>query len=445
MSLEPNFPQTLDVTKSRLPLIGPEPVEPLVKVKKFSGPISSLMWEKTRSLKSRFPDNFDYSVYDDLYYKFANNQPRGGVVFKSFIKLLEAEDCRHCFHRFEIDTYGRGCTFNCAYCYAKSYLSVRKYWNEPMPFPLDVSELRKIFATIFETDRPHRFRHLMQKRIPLRIGSMSDSFMWIDKKFKVTQELLKLLRFYRYPYIVFTRSDLIAEPEYRELLDPRLASIQMSISSLNEELTKKIEPGAPSPRKRLKALSSLSKDGFWTTVRINPLFPIYPDGYYTNPDFNHSSDLKPFPLFSWDMIEEIAQHGIPSLLVGIVRLYEPNLRFMKNALGYDIKQHFGRNANLERAALHFSEAETKYYYERIKTLCQKHGIRFSTCYIGNDPSGNSFIKYQPLWDNKLDCCDAVGNVSAFKSTCASITKSPKRTRVYSPPLKQMESTPSLMQ
>jgi hypothetical protein len=33
----------------------------------------------------------------------------------------------------------------------------------------------------------------------------------------------------------------------------------------------------------LLALQTLAEHGFWTTVRINPLFPIYPDGYYTDP------------------------------------------------------------------------------------------------------------------------------------------------------------------
>lgn len=391
---------------------------------KFDGPISKEMWARSRALGSKLPDTFDYSIYDKLYFRFGDKQPRGGVVFKSFMKLLEAEDCRNCFHRFEIDTYGRGCVFNCAYCYAKSYLSIRKYWNEPMPFPMDISELRKTFATVFETDRRHKFRSIMEKRIPLRIGSMSDSFMWIDKKYKVTQELLKILKFYRYPYIIFTRSDLVAEDEYVSLLDKNLASVQMSISSINEKMTREIEPGAPSPTRRLRALQKLSEAGFWTTVRINPLFPIYPDGYYSDPAFDRTKTIRPFNYFSWDMIETIAAHGIPSLLVGMARLYQPNVRFMNKALGYDIREHFPKDSALERASLHFSEAETDYYYAEIKRLCTKAGVRFSTCYIGGDPAGSSFFRYQDKWSNKKDCCDAIGNVSAFRSSCADLSPKP---------------------
>jgi hypothetical protein len=172
------------------------------------------MWEKAHRVPSRYEDTFDYRIYDQLYERFGNNQPRGGVVYKGTMKFLEAQDCAQCFHRFEIDTYGRGCIHNCAYCYAKSYLSIRRYWNAPIPF------------------------------------------MWLDKKYRVTLELLKILRFYKYPYIIFTRSDLIAQDEYMRAMDPHLASVQMSLASINEQLTRQLEPGAPAPSKRLRALQT---------------------------------------------------------------------------------------------------------------------------------------------------------------------------------------------
>jgi len=75
-----------------------------------------------------------------------------------------------------------------------------------------------------------------------------------------------------------------------------LGSVQLSLSSIHQELTRQLEPEAPAPSKRLKALQKLAKHGFWTTVRINPLFPIYPDGYYTKPYFDHAQPGQPFHL-----------------------------------------------------------------------------------------------------------------------------------------------------
>ena len=112
----------------------------------------------------------------------------------------------------------------------------------------------------------------MEKRTPIRIGSMSDSFMHVDKKYKVTQEFLKILDYYQYPYIIFTRSDLVAKEPYIDLLNKELCSIQMSIASTNDRMNKLIEPGTPSSERRLKALGTLAQNGFWTTVRINLYF-----------------------------------------------------------------------------------------------------------------------------------------------------------------------------
>src|SRR5437016_2363783 len=71
----------------------------------FAGPLSTNLWEKAHSVPSQYHDTFDYGIYDRLYERFGDNQPRGGVVYKGTLKLLEAYDCSHCFHRFELDTY----------------------------------------------------------------------------------------------------------------------------------------------------------------------------------------------------------------------------------------------------------------------------------------------------------------------------------------------------
>ena len=88
--------------------------------------------------------------------------------------------------------------------------------------------------------------------------------------------------------------------------------------------------------------------------------------------------------------------------------------------GYDIRVYFTERGEEGREWLTTLPAETAYYYSAIQKLCEKHGLRFSTCYIGNDARGESFYRYQHLWSNRNDCCDAVGNIKAFQTTCASV-------------------------
>ena len=399
---------------------------------KFSGVLSGPMWDKLSKLDSHYVDEFDWSVYDKLHAKFGDEQPRGGVVFKSGLKLANFNDsCSKCHYSFELDTYGRGCTHNCNYCYAKDSLTKHGAWNRPHPFPIDLSEIRKLFYTVFETDKKTKWREVMSKRVPLRIGSMSDSFMWMDQKFGVTYELLKILSAYHYPYVVFTRSDLIATEKYINVLRSDLCSVQFSISSNNEELTRKTEPGAPSIKRRFAALKTLNSEGYRTAVRINPLFPSRPDGYFTDEEsikarFGSLADAPRFDFFDIDRMPEfadqIAESGTSTLLAGFVRLTPFTINRMRDVTGTDLRNFFkpenfntGVRGNTDK---NYSDKEIGYYYKSIHREAQKRGLRFTTCYIGNGLK--DYYQYQTLWSNKSDCCDIKGFVPAFKNTCQEI-------------------------
>lgn len=364
---------------------------------------------------SKYPCRFDYETYRNIELRYADRPIRGGPVMKTAFRLVNSHStCQQCLYSFEIDTYGRGCIHECVYCYAKAELTVHGYWNNPIPVPVDLNEIRKVFYRVFETDKANKWRDVLERRTPLRIGSMSDSFMWTDQKYKVTQELLRLLKFYNYPYVVFTRSDLIAEDQYLNLLDPKLGAIQFSMSSTNDQLTRKIEPGAPSVKRRLQALKKLAEAGFWTTVRINPLFPVYPDGYFTDPVFRWEGEVPKFEYSSFEMIDELAENKVPAVLAGFVRLSSFAINNIERATDINLRQFYRKDVvNKSNRDFHYSDKEIRYYYEQLKSRCRANAMEFTTCYIGNGE--NHFWKDQDLWSNKKDCCNIKGKVQSFKS------------------------------
>lgn len=370
---------------------------------------------------SKYQSQFNFEVYRDLEIRFHDKEFRGGITYNSPMKLVNHHTtCQQCLYAFEIDTYGRGCVHDCVYCYAKAQLTVHGYWNKPMPAPVDISEIWKTFYTVFETDKPNKWRHVLEKKVPIRIGSMSDSFMFMDKKYGVTKELLRILDHYDYPYIIFTRSDLVAHDEYIALMNPDLCSIQMSISSTDDKMNKLIEPGTPSSKRRLLALQKLSRNGFYTTVRLNPFFPIYADGYFSDPNFDRSKMPEPFHFSSFEMVDEIATYGVPSILVGMVRLSAFSLNGIEKAVGRNLRDFYKEDTKKDAMFTknksrdyHYSDAEIRAYYERIHAKCLQNSIKFTTCYIGNGES--HFWKDQDIWSNKVDCCHAKGNVKGFVS------------------------------
>ncbi len=421
--------QNVVFLRERIPNFAPEisGEEP-----KFNGPLSAKMWGTVSKLGSSYPDSFDWTVYDKLYNRFGENQPRGGVLFKSGLRLANFHDsCSKCLYAFEIDTYGRGCVHNCHYCYAKASLTQHGAWNKPFPFPIDLSEIRKLFYTVFETDKRTKWRSIMESRTPLRIGSMSDSFMWMDQKYGVTLELLKILSYYNYPYIIFTRSDLIAKEPYLSTLRQDLSAVQFSICSNNDELTKLTEPGAPNNKRRFAALKTLNEAGFRTAVRINPLFPSYPDGYFTDPDyikgrFGSHTEVPKFNFFdidrSGEFLDQIAESKTPTVLTGFVRLTPYTINRMRDVSGLDMRVFFrpenfntGIRGNTDK---NYSDKEISYYYRKLHTEARDRNLRFTTCYIGNGLK--DFFQYQKLWSNKSDCCDVKSFVPAFQKSCQDI-------------------------
>jgi DNA repair photolyase len=389
-----------------------------------TGPIEAEMRATLAKLMgTTYKDTFDWSVYDKLAAKF-DEPPRGGVVFNTTFKLVNHHTtCNKCHYSFEIDTYGRGCVHNCVYCYAKDQLTTHGYWNRPQPFPINLAEVRKIFHTVFETDRKSKWRDIMERRVPVRVGSMSDSFMWIDTKYGVTKELLKIFSHYNYPYIIFTRSDLVAHDDYMALLRKDLCSVQFSISGNNNRFTRVIEPGAPSYERRLAALKKLNGEKFWTTVRINPLFAKYPDGYFTDPEsiktrFGDKSNCPELPFYNDQFIAEIADAGVPSILAGFVRLSPKAINNLSKVSGIDVRSFFRPEVLESRGDKHYSDKEIAYYYRWLFQECRKHQVRFSTCYIGNGIK--DYFQYQGMWANKKDCCDVIGNVKSFQTTSQSV-------------------------
>lgn len=394
-----------------------------IKEDSFQTPIYNKMILDAAKLDklSKYPCEFDYSMYKKLELRYAEKPIRGGIKMGTAFRLVNSHTtCQQCLYAFEIDTYGRGCIHDCVYCYAKAQLTVHGYWNNPIPVPVDINEIRKVFYTTFETDKRNKWREILEKKVPLRIGSMSDSFMWSDTKYKITQELLKLLDFYDYPYVIFTRSDLVAHDDYLKLINPKLAAVQFSISSTNEKMLKKIEPGAPSAKRRLLALKKLAENGFWTTVRINPLFPIRPDGYFTDPNFKWEGEVPKFEFTNFDMIDELAEHKVPAVLTGFGRFSKISMNATERAVGFNLRQFFnhGNRGDTSWRDYKFSDKEIRYYYEQIKKKCVSNNMQFTTCYIGNGEG--HFWKDQDLWSNKIDCCNIKKRVPKFENDCREI-------------------------
>ena len=78
-------------------------------------------------------------------------------------------------------------------------------------------------------------------------------------------------------YLIVTKNKLVAEDEYLKVLDPRLAHIQVSITTTDAGISKRYEPGASLPEERITAVERLSREGLDAQVRLSPYIPQFVD------------------------------------------------------------------------------------------------------------------------------------------------------------------------
>lgn len=108
------------------------------------------------------------------------------------------------------------------------------------------------------------------------MGGMTDCFQPCELQHRVTLNTIKALNKAGIGYLIVTKSHLVAEPEYLEVLDLNLAHIQISITSLDDNLAYSYEKASAST-KRILAIQKLQNLGFDISIRLSPLIEEFMD------------------------------------------------------------------------------------------------------------------------------------------------------------------------
>ena len=188
--------------------------------------------------------------------------------FKSFFKNVGGNEGSKCNYPARLDTYGCGCSHDCKYCYAKSLLDFRKFWNPRDPKVADIGKIEKQIKKIAD-GKCGEIR-------AIRLGGMTDCFQPIEEKHHVTYETLKLLKKYNVHYLIVTKSDLVASDEYMKVLDKEFAHIQITVTTTDDDLSMTYEKAVP-PSRRIAAIEKLQAAGFDVALRLSPFIPEFVD------------------------------------------------------------------------------------------------------------------------------------------------------------------------
>lgn len=169
---------------------------------------------------------------------------------------------------YSINAY-RGCEHGCAYCFARP---THEYFG--LSAGLDFES--KIF---YKPNAPEQLRERLMKKswVPETIfmSGATDCYQPAERKFELTRGCLKVLAEFRNPVGIITKNALIARDVdiLADMASDNTARATLSITTLNPELARKLEPRTSSPAAKLKAMELLAKAGVPMGVNIAPVIP----------------------------------------------------------------------------------------------------------------------------------------------------------------------------
>jgi DNA repair photolyase len=163
----------------------------------------------------------------------------------------------------------QGCEHGCIYCYARPTHA----YHDLSP-GLDFET--KLFA------KPNA-AELLAREIgkpgyvcdPIALGTNTDPYQPIEREWRVTRSVLELLARCRHPFTIVTKSSLVERD--LDLIAPMardgMARVYVSVTTLDKELARNLEPRAATPQRRLATIAALASAGVPVGVMVAPIIP----------------------------------------------------------------------------------------------------------------------------------------------------------------------------
>jgi DNA repair photolyase len=167
----------------------------------------------------------------------------------------------------------RGCEHGCVYCFAR-----------PTHAYLDLSPGLDFETKLYaKTNAVEQLREDLAKRshvpTPIALGINTDGWQPIEREYGLTRQLLEVLAETRHPVHIVTKGALILRD--LDLLSAMardgLAEVHLSVTTLDNKLSSRLEPRAAAPHTRLKAIAALHEAGVPVGVLVAPVIPMITD------------------------------------------------------------------------------------------------------------------------------------------------------------------------
>jgi DNA repair photolyase len=235
---------------------------------------------KGRGTATRFPHRFESDQrhdFDDGWTTLDEEVegrpiPKTEVIWEDARSIITHNDSPDIYFDRSINTY-RGCECGCAYCYARpthSYLNL----SPGLDFETKIIAKRNVAAVL----RAELSRRSYEPKL-VAIGTATDVYQPIERELRLTRAVIELMHETNHPFGITTKSsgverdlDLIAP-----MASKGLASVCVTITSLDADVARRLEPRAAAPHRRLRIVKTLADAGVPVSVSLAPQIPFLND------------------------------------------------------------------------------------------------------------------------------------------------------------------------
>jgi len=254
-----------------------------------------------------------------------------------------------CLPKYNLNTYLGRCAHQCIYCYAIKFPS---FVGPTLP---RLKLLGQIEGMVKNT----------RLRLPVMMSDCTDPYQPLEAEHKITRKCAEVLAKHGFPLLIVTKSDMVTRD--LDVFERTPTVVAMTITTLNEDVAKLIEPFAPSPEKRLSALQKIAEKGI-VVARIDPILPKVND------------DEKDFE----NLVSILADIGVKQVTVATmkhVRGFFSTLKQRDPKTCERIKREY-TNGMWAVGYKYLPKEKRRRIIEKLRPIVLKHGLTFASCREG---------------------------------------------------------------
>lgn len=168
----------------------------------------------------------------------------------------------------------RGCEHGCSYCYARpthAYLDL----SPGLDFESKLYVKSNIEDILIKELSAKNYRPET-----IVLGANTDPYQPIEKQYRSTRKVLQILHRCKHPVMIISKGSLIEQDIdlLSSMAQQSLLKVMLSVTTLDKQLARKLEPRAAAPHKRLQLIEQLTNAGIPTGIMLAPLIPQINDG-----------------------------------------------------------------------------------------------------------------------------------------------------------------------